>query len=111
MKNPISDFQSDTSEDSTADKFLDEMDQLNSLNDALQSFSTKNVKVSLYKDPLNLGSNRRSLLQVAKDRKEVFEREEREKAEAQGCDNSIEGSEECHQEKECGIWNLWCVFG
>ena len=55
MKNQISDFQSDKSEDSTADKFLDEMDQLNSLNDALKSFSTKNVKVSLYKDPLEPG--------------------------------------------------------
>ena len=43
-----------------------------------------------------------TLLQVAKDRKEVFEQEEREKAEAQGCDNSIEGSEECHQEQQCG---------
>ena len=55
MKNHISDFQSDKSEDSTADKFLDEMDQLNSLNDALQSFSSKNVKVGLYKDLLGPG--------------------------------------------------------
>ena len=55
MKNHISYFQSDKFEDSTADKFLDEMDQLNSLNDALQSFSTKNVKVSLCKDPLGPG--------------------------------------------------------
>ena len=52
MWNNISDCQSDNSEDreeedSTAEKFLDEMDQLNSLNEALQSFSSKNVKVGL----------------------------------------------------------------
>ena len=47
MWNNISDLQSDISEDRTADKFLDEMDQLNSLNEALQSFSSKNVKVGL----------------------------------------------------------------
>ena len=45
--NSISDLQSDSSEESTADKFLEEMDQLNSLNEALQSFSSKNVKVGL----------------------------------------------------------------
>ena len=50
---------------------------------------------------------------MAKDRKEVFEQEERERSQARGCDNSIEGSEECHQEEEqeCGWANFWCVFG
>ena len=43
----FSTLQSDNSEDGTADKFLDEMAQLNSLNDALQSFSSKNVKVGV----------------------------------------------------------------
>ena len=50
--NSISDLQSDSSEDNTADKFLEEMDQLNSLNEALQSFSSKNVKVGLSTGPL-----------------------------------------------------------
>ena len=51
---------------------------------------------------------------MAKDRKEVFEQEERERTKmSQGCDNSIEGSEECQQEEEqeCGIWSFWCFFG
>ena len=47
MRTNISDLQSDNSEESTAEKFLDEMDQLDSLNQALQSFSSKNVKVGL----------------------------------------------------------------
>ena len=53
--NSISDLQSDSSEESTADKFLEEMDQLNSLNEALQSFSSKNVKVGLELDPGGVG--------------------------------------------------------
>ena len=50
--------------------------------------------------------------QDSKDRRYVFEQEERERQESagEGCDNSIEGSDNCHVES-CGIWNLWCVFG
>ena len=50
-------------------------------------------------------------IQNAKDRKDVFEQDEREREEAarSECDNTIEGSDKCHQ--ECGVWNFWCWFG
>ena len=53
------------------------------------------------------------LFQVAKDRKEVFEQEERERkatSESSDCDNTIEHSDDCHQD-DCGIWSFWCIFG
>ena len=53
------------------------------------------------------------ILQDAKDRRYVFEQEERERKESagDGCDNTIEGSDSCHVGQSCGIWNFWCVFG